>query len=234
MAKTTNIQKILITLIATILFVFLKSFNTYAADVQVEVIAVPVASTDIQYTQEELEAIYLAQQAQAAQATTPAEEIQISAIPQAAPMPTSAMLNNPANAKKVGNCAGTDQWNDMIYTHCMARGIDPVFVKAIMTVESGGNVAAKNGSYLGLYQVGKSFGYDTNKMLSDPDYQTEAAIDVIYSKIAVAYDLGCPANIYYVAKFYNGSESYAKMVSRIYEDLTDVEGSSKTNLVKIF
>ncbi|MCQ2749336.1 MAG: hypothetical protein MJ246_05070 [Clostridia bacterium] len=213
MAKTTSIQKIFTIIALITLCITFGPKLVYAEDLPVDISTL-----------------------------TPEQQISLGIVPETpapapvavSPMPTVANMDNPANANKVGNVAGTDQWNDMIYIHCMNRGIDPVFVKAIMTVESGGNVAAKNGSYLGLYQVGKSFGYDSKLMLSDPDYQTEAAIDVIYSKIAVAYDLKVTPNVYYVAKFYNGSESYAKTVSRIYEDLNGIEGSSKTNLVKIF
>lgn len=147
-------------------------------------------------------------------------------------MPTVADLDNPANEKKIGHVAGTDAWNDLIYSHCSARGIDPIFVKSIMAIESAGQIDAKNGSYLGLYQVGKAFGYDSTLMLSDADYQTEAALNVIETKIAAAIDLGIEPSVYYVAKFYNGSESYAKTLARIYEDLNGIEGSAKTNLVK--
>lgn len=235
MVKTTDIQKILTSIAFSFVFIFAWSKLCLAADI----VEVPVSQEvyDQLINNPDQQAI-LAQMAAEQAAQQPVIEVapaEVAPAPVcASPMPTVANMDNPDNAKRFGQVAGTDQWNDLIYSHCMARGIDPVFVKAIMTVESGGNVAAKNGSYLGLYQVGKSFGYDSSLMLSDPDYQTEAAIDVIESKIMTAYDLGCKANIYYVAKFYNGSESYAKTVSRIYEDLNGIEGSAKTNLVKIF
>lgn len=115
--------------------------------------------------------------------------------------------------------AGTDQYNDLIKQIGFEYGIDPVFIKTIMAVESCGEMSAKNGSHIGLYQIAKSFGYDTDKMFTDSDYATRAACEVINGKAAACDSKKVGHSIYYVAKFYNGSSSYGKKVGYIYNQL---------------
>lgn len=142
-------------------------------------------------------------------------------------MPTVDNLDG--NAKKYNYLvSGTDQYNDIFVKVGNEYGIDPVFLKVIMSVESCGVLTAKNGCHIGPYQISTSFGFDSALMTTDVEYATRACCEVINIKAADLQSRGFDTSIYYVAKWYNGGSAYAKKVSSIYEDLT--EGSRDVNV----
>lgn len=126
------------------------------------------------------------------------------------------------------NIKGTDKWDALIIEISREKGIDPVFLKCIMAIESGGyqktlNTKNKNGTHdYGLMQVNTSWGdrFDYSQMLSDPKYAISCGADVVLCKIARAKALGLKPTAFNVFWLYNGYSSqgkkYAKKVSVIY------------------
>lgn len=125
---------------------------------------------------------------------------------------------------------GTDQYNDQLKEIGLKNGINPIFLKVIMSMESCGDINAKNGGHIGLFQIGKSFGYDTNKMMTDSEYAIQCACEVIRGKADVADSLKCKHSVYYVAKFYNGEGKYGKMAGYLFNQLG---GGDKTTSIYI-
>lgn len=115
---------------------------------------------------------------------------------------------------------GTDEYNDILEEAAGEYGIDPIFLKCIMAKESCGNLKATNGSYIGAFQIGTSFGFDSELMMTDALYAARCACEVMLDKADVAESLGLEPSIYYIAKFYNGGSKYAKFVCGMYEDLS--------------
>ena len=126
---------------------------------------------------------------------------------------------------------GTDQYNDQIEEIAIANNINPVFVKCIMCVESCGVIDAKKGSYYGLFQIGKSFGFDNDRMLTDSEYAIQCACEVIKSKAQAADDCGVDHSVYYVAKFYNGAGRYGKFVGYLFNQFSNGQYGDKDTSV---
>ncbi len=164
-------------------------------------------------------------------------------IPQGAPfafvtvMPTAENLTPEIKATWGKKVAGTDQWNDLILKVSNEEGIDPVFVKCIMTIESGGYQQAystnSNGSHdHGLMQVNTIWGtyYDLDRMLYDPEYAIRCGIQVIKAKIVSATKAGDLPTASEIFWRYNGKNEkgkrYSEKIMKLYTDLSGKTGDS--------
>jgi len=156
-------------------------------------------------------------------------------------MPTASSIVSMNNMQYWGKIKGTDQWNDLILKISNEEKVDPVFVKCIMALESGGTPGVKskqnsNGTYdYGLMQVNTSWGsnFDYNRMLVDNEYAIRCGILVIKRKIEMAECGKNGATVHEVAWRYCGYNSkglqYANKLSSLYEELS---GKPKTTLVR--
>jgi hypothetical protein len=123
---------------------------------------------------------------------------------------------------------GTDKWDGLIIEISKEKGIDPVFLKCIMAIESGGyqktlNTTNKNGTHdYGLMQVNTSWGdrFDYKKMLSNPRYAISCGADVVLCKIASAKQKGMKPTAFNIFWLHNGysnqGKKYAQKVSVIF------------------
>ncbi len=145
-------------------------------------------------------------------------------------MPTYEVLNQTtvSLSKRV---AGTDKWNELIQKVSEEEGIDPIFVKCIMTLESSGyektiNYNTNGTADYGLMQVNSSWTgqFDFNRMLSDYEYAIRSGIQVIKCKIDACVRANHEPTVFEVAWRYNGynetGRRYALKFSQLYEDLS--------------
>lgn len=154
-------------------------------------------------------------------------------------MPTAADYNGPENGAHgqkglKSKIAGTDKWNTNILTVSNQRGVNPVFVKVIMAIETGGAIQTKPnyaGAY-GLMQVIKrdynASKYDWNRMLTDVNYQINAGIDVILTKVK---ESGGKTDIHSIASRYYGGKSntYGDQTVQMYAGLGYNKSDSVTS-----
>ncbi|MDF2533959.1 MAG: hypothetical protein K0R18_116 [Bacillales bacterium] len=111
--------------------------------------------------------------------------------------------------------SSVNQWDELIQKVGAETGIDPLILKTIMQKESGGNANAKdnqnkNGTFdMGLMQINsdtaKGYGFDFDKLRSDPEYALRSAAKVIQGKKTMLSGMGedsnDPHNIFHA---YNG------------------------------
>lgn len=161
-------------------------------------------------------------------------EIKIEEIELEFTMPTVDMITSEENKKYKSKVAGTDMWNDRIYELSKQYNVDPIFVKTLMVLESGGNIKAgyPNGSYCGLMQVYKGYGYDLDRIYTDGDYAICAGLDTIVNKAKAAKLKGKAATCFEIAWRYNSYNEkglpYANKASSLYEELS---GNSRETIV---
>ena len=100
-------------------------------------------------------------------------------------MPTAASMETDTLGYKL-RVQGTDRWNDLILKVSYEEHIDPIFVKCIMTLESGGDENLihynKNNTYdSGLMQVNSSWkdNFDLDRLTTDYEYAIRCGIEVI-------------------------------------------------------
>ena len=143
---------------------------------------------------------------------------------------TETIKYNMENIPKVwkSRLKGTDKWDSLIIKVGKEKGIDPIFLKCVMTIESGGSPRAinrtnKNGTVdYGLMQVNTGWGkqFDYNKMLSNPEYAISCGADVILCKMSTAKRIGLKQNAFNIFWLYNGysaqGKRYATKVSKLY------------------
>lgn len=149
-------------------------------------------------------------------------------------MPKGKDYKGPANGAHgqvniKGRLTATDKYNDLIFKVSKKRGVNPVFVKVIMAIESAGtmNLISSADAY-GLMQVvrgdGRENKYNWNKMLKDAEYNINAGIDVIFEKAGTAKRIRSNANVFWVANYYYGhqegwSTSYGEQARQMYEGM---------------
>ena len=102
-------------------------------------------------------------------------------------------MTGPHHGQQATRLKGTDKWNDLIYEVSTSRGVNPVFVKVLMAIETGGTVPSGPNAFncWGLMQVQQNSInralYDWNAFTkSDPASvrkQLNAGIDVIFAKL---------------------------------------------------
>lgn len=98
------------------------------------------------------------------------------------------LISGPYQAGIKGKLAGTDQWNADIKEQAAKAGVNPIFAKIIMAVESGGKHSSSVTAYncVGLMQVKgetvKGMGLDWNKCINDAKYNIYAGCMVMRSK----------------------------------------------------
>ncbi|HBY19915.1 MAG: hypothetical protein A2Y24_06355 [Clostridiales bacterium GWE2_32_10] len=148
-------------------------------------------------------------------------------------MPTANDLSYEVRQTWEKKIIGTDAWNDLIKKVSDEEGVDPIFVKCVMAVESGGyqqahNTKNANGTQdYGLMQVNTSWGsyFDYGKMLVDPEYAIRSGIQVIKCKVNLSQKNGKTPTVHEVLWRYNGKnargKNYADRVSKLYEDLSN-------------
>lgn len=158
-------------------------------------------------------------------------------------MPTADDLNDTDASAFIGRVKGTDEWNEIIYKVSKEEEIDPIFVKCIMTKESGGTMGCKNYNKngtidYGLMQVNSSSGYtqeELDRMLVDAEFAIRCGIKMIKRKIYAAEVNGQPATVFNVAWRYNGysekGHDYAVNFSKLYNALSKMD--SETTLVRV-
>ena len=162
------------------------------------------------------------------------EEVKVEEVELEFTMPTADMITSEENKKYKTKVAGTDAWNDRIYELSKQYNVDPIFVKSLMVLESGGDIKAgyPNGSYCGLMQVYKGYGYDLERIYTDGDYAICAGLDIILNKAKSAKLKGNAATCFEIAWRYNSySEKglpYANKASSLYEELS---GNSRETVV---
>ncbi|HAN09308.1 MAG TPA: hypothetical protein DCP90_01700 [Clostridiales bacterium] len=147
-------------------------------------------------------------------------------------MPTVDNLSDEMRKTWGVKVTGTDQWNTLIERVSKEEGIDPIFIKCVMAIESGGyqqahNTKNSNGTQdYGLMQVNTSWGsyFDYNKMLYDPEYAIRSGIQVVKCKIASAEKSGEEPTAFEILWRYNGKSAkgkrYAERVIKLYENLS--------------
>lgn len=161
-------------------------------------------------------------------------------------MPTADNYNGPANGAHgqknlKERIRGTDRWNDMIQQVCTEKGgVNPVFAKCIMAIESGGEpTILSSAGYYGLMQVKASeYGFDPVRLKTDHKYQIECGVEELITKYKTYYlrwkqnspgkFKGAPEThnweLYQVSWFYYTyggpqTETYAKQLKEMYEGL---------------
>lgn len=135
---------------------------------------------------------------------------------------------------------GTDAYNDLIYDVSTRKGLNPIFIKCIMVLESGGDIKtassvnSKGVYYVGLMQVASNYGFDNERMLNDAEYAIECGIEIVNRKIQAARNKGNEPTVHEIAWRYNSyneaGKPYAEKLSKLYEELT---GGSRLELVTI-
>ncbi|OGO81833.1 MAG: hypothetical protein A2Y18_00485 [Clostridiales bacterium GWD2_32_19] len=157
-------------------------------------------------------------------------------------MPTASNLSDEMKAIWEKKVIGTDQWNTLIEKVSVEEGIDPIFVKCVMAIESGGyqqahNTKNANGTQdYGLMQVNSSWGsyFDYDKMLYDPEYAIRSGIQVVRRKVILAEKSGVQPTVFEVLWRYNGKSArgkiYAERVTKLYNNLS---GKTENELVLI-
>ncbi|WP_053453622.1 XkdQ/YqbQ family protein [Exiguobacterium sp. BMC-KP] len=112
--------------------------------------------------------------------------------------------------------AGTDKWNDLMVKIGKEKGIDPLFLKVIMAIESGGREKAvgpptQYGQALGLFQIipgAVDTTVDANRLLTGK-YNMEKAADIFLNEKAnVAKRLGKKMSVVEMAHFWVGYSNY--------------------------
>lgn len=126
---------------------------------------------------------------------------------------------------------GTDKWNDMMVKYGKKEGIDPLFLKTIMAIESGGG-EKRTGPPLpegdhayGLFQIVPSkvdTKVDVNRLL-DGEYNMRKSIDIMLKeKGSMAKGLGKKMSVKEMAHFWVGYSQgsyalgYVELASQIY------------------
>lgn len=112
-----------------------------------------------------------------------------------------------------GSLKGTDKWNDMMIKVGKEKGIDPLFLKIIMAIESGGNEEAlgpwlDNGDRArGLFQIVPSkigTSIDWNRLL-EGEYNMRKSADIfLVEKGDIAKRLGKKMSVAEMARFWVG------------------------------
>lgn len=152
------------------------------------------------------------------------EHIKKDSLPGTFEMPTVDVLieagitDDSYNRDWVYSISGSDKWNDLIYDEATYYGLDPIFVKVVLACESNGNqYCIGAGTYYGLMQVGKRWGYDCDRMLNDPKFAIDCGCEVL-----IAHNAG---SIYKTMCGYGGgsnyfSEKYNAGFLEVYETLS--------------
>ena len=126
---------------------------------------------------------------------------------------------------------GTDEWNEMMVKYGKKEGIDPLFLKTIMAIESGGGEKRTgpplpNGDHAyGLFQIVPSkvgTKVDVNRLL-DGEYNMRKSIDIMLKeKGDIAKGLGKKMSVKEMAHFWVGYSQgsyalgYVELASQIY------------------
>lgn len=126
---------------------------------------------------------------------------------------------------------GTDEWNEMMVKYGKKEGIDPLFLKTIMAIESGGGEKRTgpplpNGDHAyGLFQIVPSkvgTKVDVNRLL-DGEYNMKKSIDIMLKeKGNIAKGLGKKMSVKEMAHFWVGYSQgsyalgYVELASQIY------------------
>lgn len=112
--------------------------------------------------------------------------------------------------------AGTDKWNAMMVKVGKAKGIDPLFLKVIMAIESAGSEKAvgpptQYGQALGLFQIipgAVDTPVDANRLLT-AEYNMNKAADIFLNeKASAAKRLGKKMSVVEMAHFWVGYANY--------------------------
>ncbi len=126
--------------------------------------------------------------------------------------------------------ASTDKWNDLMVKVGKSKGIDPLFLKTIMTIESAGNEKAVGpptiyGQALGLFQIipgAVGTAVDANRLLTG-EYNMKKAADIFLNeKGSTAKRLGKKMSVAEMAHFWFGylqtaeALAYRNLASTIY------------------
>ncbi|WP_290756267.1 MULTISPECIES: peptidoglycan DD-metalloendopeptidase family protein [unclassified Exiguobacterium] len=126
--------------------------------------------------------------------------------------------------------AGTDKWNDLMVKVGKEKGIDPLFLKVIMTIESGGNELAigpptRYGQAIGLFQIipgAVDTPVDANR-LRTAEYNTKKAADIFLNeKGNAAKNRGVKMSVGEMAHFWFGylqtaeALAYKKLAETLY------------------
>lgn len=112
--------------------------------------------------------------------------------------------------------AGTDKWNDLMVKVGKEKGIDPLFLKVIMAIESAGSEKAvgpptQYGQALGLFQIipgAVDTPVDANRLLTG-EYNMRKAADIFLNEKAnAAKRLGKKMSVVEMAHFWVGYANY--------------------------
>ncbi|WP_214855005.1 peptidoglycan DD-metalloendopeptidase family protein [Exiguobacterium sp. s130] len=143
--------------------------------------------------------------------------------------------------------AGTDKWNDLMVKVGKEKGIDPLFLKVIMTIESGGNELAigpptRYGQAIGLFQIipgAVDTPVDANR-LRTAEYNTKKAADIFLNeKGNAAKNRGVKMSVGEMAHFWFGylqtaeALAYKKLAETLYAGFGGDPHSLITNPDKI-
>lgn len=142
-------------------------------------------------------------------------------------MPTANNYTGPDNGAHGqinlrGRLSGTDVWNDLLFEVGKREGVNPVFLKVIMAIESSGNLTAYNptsratGPFQILPRWYPEFDYD--RMTKDMEYAIWAGAQVVKEKARISGK----TDIYTVARYYydaNKGDSYGKQAVEMYTGL---------------
>lgn len=123
--------------------------------------------------------------------------------------------------------AGTDKWNDLLLKVSVQEGVNPVFMKVIMAIESAGNAgtATSSAGAVGIMQIVPKYHpeFDYNRMRNDPEYAIACSCKVVKGKAEAAKRSGNPTDVHEVAWRYYGKtaagKSYGDQAVQMYEGL---------------
>lgn len=112
--------------------------------------------------------------------------------------------------------AGTDKWNSLMVKVGKEKGIDPLFLKVIMAIESAGTESAvgpptQYGQALGLFQIipgAVDTAVDANRLLTGEYNMMKAADIFLNEKANIAKRLGKKLSVVEMAHFWVGYADY--------------------------
>lgn len=160
-------------------------------------------------------------------------------------LPTAADYKGPANAtagnpwspgkpyrsNMKGVIEATDKWNAQLVQWGKEFNINPIFMKMVMALESGGdaNLRERGGNGVGLFQITPP-NIDTPcdpSRLTDPKYNADIFCKVIHNeKVAQAKAKGSPLTVYEIAWRYNGKSAKGKPYADTVKELIEGVGRS--------
>lgn len=129
-----------------------------------------------------------------------------------------------------------DKQDDAILKACTEEKVDPMLMKIMMLLESGGNpntgASSDGAGSLGIMQITPgNYGVDMDaSKLSDPYYSFTIAAKGFHGKANVAKSVGKPTSVKNVSHYYNGdgpnAAMYANAFAEIYEGFPGLKSSN--------